>query len=79
MNKTNTTGSGGMDNDKSEFDDTGNLDAYHRELEVERTRKREKGKRRVGAVERESGGGKSFERSSGEEVTAEKQKLSTEE
>ena len=34
-------GMGGMDNDKSDFE-KGNLDAYHRELEVERTRKREK-------------------------------------
>ena len=30
-------GMGGMDNDKSDFDGR-NLDAYHRELEVERTR-----------------------------------------
>ena len=36
-------GMGGMDNDKSDFDGR-NLDAYHRELEVERARKREKEK-----------------------------------
>ena len=43
LNKTNTTGWAGWTTIKVNLI-TGNLDAYHRELEVERTRKREKEK-----------------------------------